>query len=317
MEGTKRENTPGKTLGSFANRRVGTGTTALYGASAISMLAGMAVVMQPILGRGGDFKGSLLCLLFLYSYTLALVGGAWLVFHARRAAQDAMWLGGLSAIFMVASGITLDTLAVDMPKVALGLGSGVLLISFGAIWILQQRLGIPFGKWILGAVGVLLTWNYLSGPWLCYLHSTASPQFTPAWQIGWRAVFFSMLLLWGQSVVGATTAQKKNCKTVPFLHQPGMAWTFAFLLLLGCNAHHYALAYVFDQTLPGIMFVPFLGILAFTSVNLLYKYGLLNDFGRRWGTLVPLGLFLSAWLVTKVGFPLPLTKTAHGIPHAG
>ena len=33
-----------------------------------------------------------------------------------------MLLGGLSAIFMVASGIALDTLAVDMPKVALGLG---------------------------------------------------------------------------------------------------------------------------------------------------------------------------------------------------
>ena len=61
-------------------------------------------------------------------------------------------------------------------------------------------------------------------------------------------------------------------------------------------------------TLPGIMFVPFLGILAFTSVNLLYKHGLLNDFGRRWGTWVPLGLFLGAWLVTKVGLPTLLDQ---------
>lgn len=244
----------------------------LFCLSALSILYGVSQIIGPVLAKSGALAKTLPCIGALNLYELALLAALVLLVAWRNVTGDAVSLVLLIALLLVASGVTLATVANDKPGVALLVGVGSLAIAAVKLWVLRRRIRLPLARLVLVGLAILLAWNFLmsSGMALMVKHDWDAPNvMRSAWLIGWLVLLAGgVVMLLHAAVLSAGEARSREVHA-PFLRTPGMAWVFALVVLAAANAHQYALTYIFDVPVSFGDFLPIIVLAGLLALELM------------------------------------------------
>jgi prepilin-type processing-associated H-X9-DG protein len=238
----------------FRRLVVGSGASLLFSLSALSVAYGLARLATPLLCRDGALREQLLCLGAVNAYDLALLGAMFLLTSWRRLPGDAVMLGMLSALFLVAGGMLLAIPAADHPRLVLALGLVALAAGAGKLWFLRGPLRVPMSAAMATGLLLLLAWNTLVAAWLGHRLGGLGAAGLPvaegmrhAWLLGWWVMLAGTGCLAMASMVPPAPA--KDCRPLPddtaFFHRPAMGWLFSALLLGASVIHQRALGHAF------------------------------------------------------------------------
>ena len=234
-----------------------TGGSPLFCLSAVFVAYGIVKVLGPILAESAGLRQAMPCLLTLHAYEAALLGALLLIVF-RNVVDDALSLAVLIGLFLVSTSIALGAVG--------GRGSGTLWMGLAGIAAGGIKLGllcryakIPFGRWSLVGVMVLLAANYL-GPLFLGRILDARPGDIP----GHRALWFWVCLVFLagaaaaliEAVRGRDGVDDAPVRRAPFLRQPAMGYLFVLIVLAASGIHLYTLAYSYALTRAMGDFVP-------------------------------------------------------------
>jgi len=252
------------------------GASILYSLSALSILYGMAQLIGPVLARSGVLAETVPCIGALNLYELALLGVLLLIVLWRNVTDDAVSLVVLIGLFLIASGIALDTVANDDPNVAAAVAVACMGLAGLKLHALSRGVSLPLTGLLLAACAVVLAWNVLTAPAMAYLVRRGldgAAHLRLAWLVGWLAVFAGAGLMLAHAA-GTPTGQARNAHRIaPFLKTPAMAWVFASILFVGVAVHQYALAYIFDVPVSPADWLPCLALAVLIVLEVLRGYG--------------------------------------------
>lgn len=271
----------------------------LFSLSALSILYGLSRIIGPILGPGGSFDPwrTVPCVGALNFYELALLGVLLAVAARWAAANEAVLLAGLTALFLGASGIANTTVANDSISAAILFGVLCAVLAVLKVSVLSDGVGVVFPRGATAGLGVLLGWNFLMSPALAIHRSPLTGRLLPydawapdtlpfLWTGGWVIVLAGIVIVILPAFRLPTAAADASAKGMPLLRHPAMGWIWAGILLAGVCAHQYALAYVYDIRCGFYDYLPVLALAALAGLELLRAY-----MGRvKWATLVPMAL---------------------------
>lgn len=223
-----------------------TGGSLLYCLSALSIIYGITQIMGPLLLKTGVLSETLPCIGALNLYEVALLGTLAFIVVGRQVTDDAISLVVLIPLFLVGSGIALDTVANTGPVLALGIGALCAAAGGVKLAVLRQAIRVPFGWLALGGLALVVTWNFLAGPALVNLFAT-HPELMADKRFFWLSSLL-LLLISGTLVLVETIRNpaRSSCTDSPFLRTCSMVSVFALVLLGAAGAHLYALGYQFD-----------------------------------------------------------------------
>lgn len=230
----------------------------LYCLSAGLLLYGIAGIATPVLSSNAGFVWrKLACVGVLNLYGLALLASVALLALGREIFDDAVFLLVLSALFFCARGVALEVMATNRPDLTLLAG----VLSFGVAMaeyrfiVGRLKIGFRGALWWCGMI--LLTWNFLApavfGAWIGSLADARNVKVQDSMRALWMfssavlavaGILFAKHSLFPSGGDGAESESTGG--DAPFLLSPGMAWTFASILLAGSVFHHYVLTYAFN-----------------------------------------------------------------------
>ncbi|MDP2897406.1 MAG: hypothetical protein Q8Q12_12775 [bacterium] len=248
----------------------------LYCLSALSILCGIAQIVGPVLARTNALAKTLPCLGVLNLYELALLAALLLLVLWRNVTDDAVFLVILISLFLIASGVTLDTIANDNPPVAAAVGVGCFVLGGMKLWAMRRYIAIRLERLLMIAAAVLLAWNFLLPPILAVIVRNAHERAIAVergWLIGWLVMLCGGVLMLVHSVRTPTGAARPPDTHIPFLRTSGMAWVFALILLAAANVHQLALTFIFDLSVSFGDFLPIVGLAALLTLELMRNYG--------------------------------------------
>lgn len=258
-----------------------TGGSLLYCLSALSILYGITRILGPLLVESASLREALPCVGALNLYELALLGALAFIVVCRRVTDDAISLMVLIPLFLVGSGIALDTVAGKAPAWAVGLGAACAAVGMGKLEVLRRKIGLPLGRLAMAGLGLVVLWNFLAGPalrWIIEDHGV-SPAIRRSL---WLGSLLLILIGGGLFLAGITRAGARGKTEAegprPFISTPPMSCVFALVLFAAAGAHLYALGYVFNVIMAGGDFL-LLGTLA----ALLLMEALMYPGNRRLG----------------------------------
>jgi len=254
----------------------------LYCLSALSIIYGIAQIVGPVLAESNVLGQTLPCVGVLNLYELALLGVLLLIVLWRNVTDDAVFLMVLIALLMIASGITMDTIANDGPGVAVFVGMVSLVIAGAKLWVMRRYISLRLERLLLVGAVVLLAWNFSMSPLMAFVVRQARERAIAvrnAWLIGWLAMLAGGVLMLLHATGTATGGARSREKKTPFLRTPGMAWVFALILLSAANVHQCALSFLFDVHFSFGDFLPMIAIGSLLSLELMRSYG--KKFGQE------------------------------------
>jgi hypothetical protein len=97
-------------------------------------------------------------------------------------------------------------------------------------------------------------------------------------------------LLLVSALMCRTDAAQRTGEARPFLRSTGIAWVFAFVVLLGAVVHQYALTYIFDVPFASGDFLPVAVMAIVIILEMLRQYGMHGSKVDEGLALVPLAL---------------------------
>lgn len=231
------------------------GGSVLYCLSAMSIIYGITQIMGPTLLRSGALSETLPCIAALNLYELALLGALAFIVLWHHVTDDAISLVILIPLFMVGSGIALDTVANNGPGLAIAIGFLCAVIGGGKLLVLHQAIRVPLGRLSLTGLTAVLFWNYLAGPTLVRLFTAGSSAVAAKrtlWLVSLLIVTAGSTLAWLEAVRGERNAGRNVNGTVPLLRTTAMVCILTLVLLGAAGAHLYSLGYMFDiRNSPG------------------------------------------------------------------
>ena len=181
------------------------GGSILYCLSAMLILFGIVKIMGPILATQFDLTAILPPLVVMNVYELVLLGILIFVVVRLKIMDDAISLVILICLFLMANGITLDTVAIAGPKTVLYIGIACTILGLIKLEIIKRYIIPQLDRWFLAAGAVLMVWNFMAGPIIArhkmYMDSLHAFKREP-WLWAWYAVLAAAVL----AVVGATSA---------------------------------------------------------------------------------------------------------------
>jgi len=267
------------------------GASILYSLSALSILYGMARLIGPVLAQSGALSETLPCIGALNLYELALLGVLLLVVLWRNVTDDAVSLAILIALFLIASGMALDTVANDDPNVAAAVAVACVGLAGLKVQALGRGVSLPLTGLLLAACGVILAWNVTMAPVMAHMirHELGrAAGLLTAWQVGWVALLGSAALMLVHAARVPTGQARRAHGMAPFLKTPAMAWLFMSVLFVGAAVHQYALAYIFDVPVSATDWLPGLALAALVVLEVLRGYDRLPEAHETALACVPL-----------------------------
>ncbi len=225
-----------------------TGGSVLYCLSALSILYGLARIMGPLLVDPAALNDALPCLGALNLYELALLGTLAFIVIGRRVTDDAVSLVVMIPIFLVGSGVALDTVAGSGPSLAVAIGAACAAVGIGKLVALGRWIRVPLGRAVLAALGGVVLWNFLAGPVLRKVIETQA-VLPPVRRDLWLGSLLLLLVLGGVVLAGIVRAKARegagDGSPRPFLRTIPMVLVFAGVVFAAAGAHLYSLGYVF------------------------------------------------------------------------
>ena len=267
------------------------GASILYSLSALSILYGMARLIGPVLAQSGALSETLPCIGALNLYELALLGVLLLVVLWRNVTEDAVSLAILIALFLIASGMALDTVANDDPNVAAAVAVACVGLAGLKVQALVRGVSLPLTGLLLAACGVILAWNVTMAPVMAHMirHELGgADSLLTAWQAGWVALLGSAALMLVHAARVPTGQARGAHSMASFLKTPAMAWLFVSVLFVGAAVHQYALAYIFDVPVSAADWLPGLALAALVALEVLRGYDRLPEARETALACVPL-----------------------------
>lgn len=286
------------------------GGSVLYCLSALSILYGISQIVGPVLATTEALGKTLPCIGALNVYELALLGVLALIVAWRNVTDDATSLVVLIALFLIASGITLASVANDNPNVAVLVGAGSCALVVGKLWVLRRTIRLRLERLQVAGLGILLAWNFFmsSAMALMVKHDLGEAAIIRrGWLVGWLVMLAGGVLLVVHAARAGSGEAKRRDTSVPFLRTPGMAWVFAAVVLLAANVHQYALTFIFDVRFAFGDFLPVIIVAAVLALELMRIFGKTFGAAEVVVSVVP----LAAGLVTV------LTRSFVDYPRVG
>lgn len=164
------------------------GGSLLYSLSALSLICGLAKIIGPVLASEEALSRTLPCIAALNAYELLLLGVLLRIILWHNALRDAVTLVALVAVFLVASGITLATVANDAPATMLGVAILCLLLAAGKIFAMRHWLPLNMGYTILAGWLILLAWTFLAPALMAHAAQVRSAYAFQIWNAGWLVI---------------------------------------------------------------------------------------------------------------------------------
>lgn len=164
------------------------GASILYCLSAMFILIGVWKLIGPVMAQSEQIRELLKCVSVLNVYELALLGVLVLVTKWRNVTDDAVSLTVLIGLFLVASGVAIDTIAVTGPIVAAVFGSVCFVLGIAKLAVMRKYVGIRLYGTLFAGLAVLLLWNFLISPIMAAVqeYKTADAELLrQVWQAGW------------------------------------------------------------------------------------------------------------------------------------
>ena len=266
------------------------GASILYCLSAFSIIYGITRIIGPILGTSDSLAETLPCVATLNLYEVCLLGVLVLIVLWRKVMDDAASLVILIALLLIGSGITLETIANDNPRVAPIVGGACLLLAVGKLLVMRRYASLDLRGAMLPGLGLLLIWNFLVPSVMAITlgKDAGSEILRRGWQIGWLAVLCGGFIMLLYAVWTPTGRAREAHQNKAFLQAPGMAWVFALILLTAANVHQYALAYIYDLQYGFGDFLPSIVLLCFLGLEIMRCYGTKFRYGAMTLSCVPL-----------------------------
>lgn len=226
-----------------------TGGSIFYCLSAMSIIYGITQILGPTLLKAGKLSDTLPCIGALNFYELALLATLVFVVVRHRVTDDAISLVVLVPLFLVGSGIALDTVANNGPLLALVIGVLCAAVGVGKLFVLRHVILLPMNRLILIGMALLLVWNYLTGPGLVALlanHPLGIEAKRTLWLSGLLLVVASGFATWISAGGRAASSTPRARQPEPFLRTMSMVCVLVLVLIGAAGAHVYSLAYMFD-----------------------------------------------------------------------
>ncbi|MBN2711348.1 MAG: hypothetical protein JXR97_02800 [Planctomycetes bacterium] len=255
----------------------GFGASFFYVASAMCILYGIVQIVGPALQTSGSMWDNLSCLLTLHVYEVALLCVALLIVLWKNVNDDAVTLVILIALFVVVSGIAMESMGHDGengPVALLWIALGASMLAGGKIHALRKYLGLRFDPYLLGFTCVGLLWNFFTPcvfVWMRHRYDVRWEDMRGPWLGGWAVLLLcvAVLLVRLWKTKDGDEAEEER----PFLKSRGMAWVFVSILIFAFSVHQYAVAHVFDIVKSAGDFVPVVMLTALVWAELRRAYG--------------------------------------------
>ncbi len=232
----------------------------LYCLSAMFILIGVWKLIGPAMAHSEQIKELLKCVSVLNVYELAVLGVLVLIIKVRDVTDDAISLSILIALFLVASGIAIDTIAVTGPIASAIFGSICLLLGMVKLAVMRRHVGIRFHGPLLAGLAILLSWNFLIAPAMAVVQAYKAADaalLRQVWQIGWLV----MLAGYVPVLIHALRSDSETSKDGSFLRGSLMAWILVMVLSFAAGLHQYSAAYSFGVRTEMGDYLPLVAIL--------------------------------------------------------
>lgn len=270
------------------------GGSIFYLLSAVCILLGVAKVIVPMYEQIGLPPGQaiekLFCLVALNLYELMLLGVALLILLWKNVVDDAVSLTLLIAVFLIGSGVALDTIAPDFPLAAVLFGLVGCVLAIAKLSAMARHITGPLRRGTYAALAILLAWNFLMPAALGFAQSAqmSNLSLVQIWFAGWWVTLIGAIVLIidlsriPHGFAGVGDAHQ------PLLRRQIMRWNVVGLLLVGTFVHQDALAWAFNLKLQVGDLLLALGALALLWLELRRAYGCRHTPGDVALGLVPL-----------------------------
>lgn len=248
----------------------------LYSLSALSIFAGLNLLIGPLLRASDRLRDILPCIGALQMYELGVLAVALLLVLWRTEMEDTVTLVVLISLFLAGSGLLLDLVVTDNRAWSWGLGLGALALAGTKLALVRRHLlRQPWG-WLMPAISAIVVWTFAVPLMLSELwRAGMGPDVLRlAWQGGWwlcGAGAMALLLQGWQTRTPALEADADETQLLddtPLLWRPEMVWTFAIIPLAVSALQQRALAYVFDLPDGLSNYLPILALTAFAILEL-------------------------------------------------
>jgi hypothetical protein len=164
--------------------------------SAASILVGLTKILVPIFDADGKLTEKLWSVGAINVYELGLLVVLLLVMW-RKVYDDAVSLATLVAAFLVASAVTLNVVAAELPWVVIGLGAGGMLLCAGKLALIRRYVVGHFKLMPLLTISILMSANLALPGIMGYAQSNAgtNSQLHELWYMGWCWTVVGLLVL--------------------------------------------------------------------------------------------------------------------------
>ena len=283
----------------------------LYALSALAIVYGMTQIIGPPLAKSFALADILPCVGVLNIYELALLSVLLLTVCWRRVTHNAVMLVFLMAVFFVASGMTLGTVAPSGLNVCLAIGLLSILLGGIKLFVLDRIIGLPMRLCSLIGLIVLLIWNFLGASLMArplMAQAATDALLRSQWLWGWWVMIIGAALLWLDAVSKNYHGPESAAEPPPALRRPTTLWLFGLGLWCAMGFHQYGIAYMFAVDHMTGDFLPWLLFATLLALELL------RSLGKRFGKLELLiaGAPLAVILIATAGAKTTVVK---GLSH--
>ena len=148
----------------FSGLFIGNGASIFYSLSVFCVIYGLVGIMTPLLAAKNVLFDKLICVGTLQGYEILLLAAAVIPFVKKKITNDSISLVVFIALFLVVGAVTLDTVSTDGFTLSAGIGTILLIIAVGKLYVMRRSLNIKVSGLLRVGLIILIAWNYLASP---------------------------------------------------------------------------------------------------------------------------------------------------------
>lgn len=270
---------------------IGSGANIVYCLSVIAIIYGISGIFEPIWEKRDTLFDKFMCTSAMALYEIALFAVISLLVILRKSIDDAVSLMIYVAMFIVGTGIGVDSISNDGKEVSLVAALAFMLLSGAKIFLMRQKLLFDFSRYLVAGTMIVLVWNFFMSPVMAFIISddpAIKDILRNVWLGGWLVLLAGGVAMFAGAMATPSGESLGKDKDRQFLFSRGMAWLFSLVLFLGAVVHQTTVAYVFEFKYAAGDFIPVIILFALLQIELLRNYGKKAGVTEVLVSLVPL-----------------------------
>ncbi len=260
----------------FMKYVIGSGANIVYCLSVIAIIYGISGIFEPIWEKRDTFFDKFMCTSAMGLYEIALFAVISLLVFMRKSIDDAVSLMIYVAMFIVGTGIGVDSISNDGKEYSLLAALAFMLLSGAKIFLMAKKLSFDFSRYLVAGTLIVLVWNFFMSPVMAFIISddpAIKLILRNVWLCGWVVLLAGGVAMFAGALLTPTGESLAKDKDKQFLFTRGMAWLFSIALFLGAVVHQTTVAYVFEFKYAAGDFAPVVILFALLQIELLRNYG--------------------------------------------